>query len=178
MFSHSTHEPLPKFDGDFVYCPYCGTSLEDRLDDEGQSRKACPDCHWVHYRNPTVGIAAIILNSEGVLLGRRRSGGWCIPCGHVEWTESIRQAVVREMREELGVDIVLGAVYNAHSNFHDPSHHTVGIWFEAALPQSANLIAGGDLIEIRFFPLDQIPELIFPTDRLIIEQLISQKPPA
>jgi ADP-ribose pyrophosphatase YjhB (NUDIX family) len=171
MSAQTHHKSQSKSGGEFQYCPYCGTKLANKPDSDGHIRKACPHCFWTHYRNPTVGIAAIIQTSEGLLLGRRRSGGWCIPCGHVEWNESIRQAAVREMKEELGVDIELGSVYNAHSNFHDPSQHTVGIWFEATLPESAALVPGGDIVEVRAFPLDQIPDLVFPTDRLIVEQL-------
>jgi ADP-ribose pyrophosphatase YjhB (NUDIX family) len=145
--------------------------LEQKQDADGRARLACPRCRWIHYRNPTVGVAAIILTPQGLLLGRRQSGGWCIPCGHVEWDESIRDAIAREMREELGVSLEIGSVFNAHSNFHDPDQHTVGIWYEAALPDGASPVPGGDLVEVRMFPLDQIPELVFPTDRLIVEQL-------
>jgi 8-oxo-dGTP diphosphatase len=171
MPSQSSHEPLATPTSEFVYCPYCAVRLKPHQNEEGEQRPTCPECGWTHYHNPTVGVAAIILTAEGLLLGRRRNGGWCIPCGHVEWNESIREAVVREMREELGVGIELGPVYNAHSNFHDPQHHTVGIWFQAALPTGSVLVPGGDLIEIRPFHLDQIPDLVFPTDRLIVQQL-------
>ncbi len=175
MASTSSFDPHQKTNGDFTFCPYCGAALETRADDEGHNRQVCPACHWIHYRNPTVGVAAIVLTHEGLLLGRRRGGGWCIPCGHVEWDESIRQAAVREMKEELGIDIQLGTIYNAHSNFHNPAQHTVGIWFNAALPDTAELVPGGDLIELRMFSLDQIPELVFPTDRLIVEQLRKER---
>jgi len=173
MSPKSRPDPGPNASGEFTFCPYCAAELEIRPDGEGQSRRVCPQCQWIHYRNPTVGVAAIVLTADGLLLGRRQSGGWCIPCGHVEWHESIHQAVVREMREELGVEIQVGPLYNAHSNFHNPAQHTVGLWFEVALPQSVELIPGGDLVELRVFPLDQIPDLIFPTDGLIVEQLCS-----
>jgi ADP-ribose pyrophosphatase YjhB (NUDIX family) len=89
----------------------------------------------------------------------------------VEWDESIQDAISREMQEELGVSLEIGPIFNAHSNFHDPDQHTVGIWFQASLPSDAEITPGGDLSEARFFPLDQIPDLAFPTDHLIIEQL-------
>lgn len=44
----------------------------------------------------------------------RGGGNWCFPGGHVEPGESGAEAVVREMREELGLDVLavnrLGAV--------------------------------------------------------------------
>ena len=133
-----------------------------------------PDSDTVTF---TVGVAAIILTSRGLLLGRRQGGGWCIPCGHVEWHESIQEAIAREMREELGVNLDIGSIYNAHSNFHNPHQHTVGIWFLAKLPEQGEIVPGGDLVEVGFFPLDEIPELVFPTDRLIVKQLRLTNPP-
>lgn len=164
-------DELTPSSGPYTYCPYCTAPLESNQDPEGSARLVCPGCGWIHYRNPTAGVAVILLSDEGLWLGRRRSGGWCIPCGHVEWDETIRSAAVREMREELGVEIELGELFDAHSNFHDPAHHTVGIWFEAALPPGAKPRPGGDLAEVRLFPLEKLPELIFPTDRLIVERL-------
>lgn len=168
---HQHESATPSPSGEFRYCPYCATALQLIRDSDGRDRLQCPGCQWVHYRNPTVGVAAIILTPRGLLLGRRRSGGWCIPCGHVEWDESIQEAVSREMQEELGVRLEIGPVFDAHSNFHNPEHYTVGIWFQASLPAGAEIAPGGDLNEARFFPLDQLPELIFPTDRLIVETL-------
>jgi len=50
-------------------------------------------------------VSAIIFNEQGdVLLQRRKdTGKWCIISGHVEFGESIEQAIVREIQEELGV---------------------------------------------------------------------------
>lgn len=156
----------------FRFCPRCATELE--LYEEGEHlRKRCPSCHWVHYRNPTVGVAVIILTDEGLWLGRRRSGGWCIPCGHVEWDESIDQAAIRETEEELGVKVELLEVFAVLSNFHDPEEHTVGVWYRGRALDMDNLRAGGDLVEVCSFPLDALPELIFPTDREVARRLQS-----
>lgn len=162
---------------DYRYCPKCAQELQP-LSDQERLRLFCPACGWVHYRNPTAGVAVILLRMPAadaraeILLGERRDGGWCIPCGHVEWDETIQQAARREIAEETGLQVKLGSVFAVHSNFHDPRQHTIGVWYRGQVI-SGSLKAGGDLLQAAYFPLDDLPELKFPTDRLVVEQLRS-----
>jgi 8-oxo-dGTP diphosphatase len=156
------------------FCPHCATPLESFIQDS-YTRQRCPACKWVHYRNPTVGVAVIVQTEQGLLLGRRRSGGWCIPCGHVEWDETVEQAARREAQEEIGLDVELLDVFAVLSNFHDPEHHTVGIWYRCSVDDLDRASAGGDLKELRLFPLDEIPKLVFPTDRQVVQRLIAER---
>ena len=153
----------------FRYCPFCAHTLQPFSDGE-RLRFRCPACGWVHYANPTVGVAVVLLEGGNLLLGERLEGGWCIPCGHVEWDESIEQAALREFAEETGLQVTLEGVLAVHSNFHDPDHHTVGVWYRGRR-LGGELYAGGDLRQAAFFPLDRLPELKFPTDRLVVERL-------
>ncbi len=153
----------------FAYCPHCATRLQPWHDGERQ-RQRCPACGWIHYRNPTVGVAVILLEDDRILLGQRRGGKWCIPCGHVEWDESIEQAARREFEEETGLRVALQGVFAVHSNFHDPRRHTVGVWYRG-VRQSGFLRPGGDVQQVAFHPLDAPPALAFPTDALVLKKL-------
>ena len=158
--------------GAFSFCPHCASPLAPRLAGD-RERPACPDCAYVQYRNPVVGVAVILVEGGRVLLGRRAgsyAGSWCIPCGYVEWEEDLREAARREFREETGLEVSLGAVYEVHSNFHNPRQHTVGVWFSAQ-SWSGELRAGGDLDQAAWFRLDSLPELAFPTDALVLARL-------
>lgn len=144
---------------------------------KGRLRLHCPACGWVYYRNPTVGVAVVLVENRQLLLGERRDGGWCIPCGHVEWDEAVEDAARREFLEETGIDVSLSGVLAVQSNFHDPHQHTVGIWY-GGVRRGGELRPGGDLLQVMFFPIQQLPELKFPTDKKVVARLLSNKTPA
>jgi ADP-ribose pyrophosphatase YjhB (NUDIX family) len=161
--------------GDYVerYCPLCRAELELKAAGD-RERPVCPQCGYVLYKNPAVGVAVIVRDGSGrILLGRRTSsyaGKWCIPCGYVEWDEEVREAAEREFAEETGLRVELGDVYTVHSNFHNRSKQTVGIWFLGQV-KGGQLKAGDDLDRVDYSDLDKLPELAFPKDKLVLEAL-------
>ena len=60
-------------------------------------------------KRPVVGVGAIILDGEKILLEQRKNepsrGKWSVPGGLVELAESMEEAVVREVKEETGLDV-------------------------------------------------------------------------
>lgn len=56
-------------------------------------------------------VYLILKNSEGkILFGYRQNTGYCddqygLPAGHVDGGESLKQACIREAKEEIGIDI-------------------------------------------------------------------------
>jgi 8-oxo-dGTP diphosphatase len=136
----------------------------------------CPECGFVHWRNPGVGAAVIIMDEDGrILLVRRgpeasRSGLWSVPAGFVTYGEDVREAAARELEEETGLTAEIGAVVHVASNFHDPEKLTVGVWF-AGTVTGGTLQAGDDADDAAFFDLDDLPPLAFETDVGLFERL-------
>jgi ADP-ribose pyrophosphatase len=59
--------------------------------------------------SPKVGVGGVILQDARVLLLLRRkppeAGFWSLPGGRVEFMERVEDAVVRELKEELGIEV-------------------------------------------------------------------------
>lgn len=134
----------------------------------------------MHYENPIVGVAAIILDEDGKILLVRRCpnitypGLWCIPCGYLEYDEDVRVGIVREIAEETNLVIEPSEVFTVHSNFHNPQQHTVGIWFLSKVVSGIPL-AGDDASELGWFELTDPPSLAFPTDKLVLAALLAKR---
>ncbi len=175
IMAAGTLAEMDEWPGEFRYCPHCGTRLQDvRL--HGRHRRRCPHCEFIHFRNPAVGVAALVEDEAGrVLLIRRgpratRPGLWAVPAGYVDYGEEVRAAAAREMSEETGLVVVIGEPIFVASNFHDPAKLTVGIWFRAEVVGGV-LRAGDDADQAAFFPLDDLPPLAFDTDRRLFDEL-------
>jgi mutator protein MutT len=67
-----------------------------------------------HPERPIVAVGAVVVDGDRVLLVKRGQeplkGQWSLPGGVVEIGETLDAALVREIREETGVDIVVGPV--------------------------------------------------------------------
>lgn len=82
-----------------------------------------------YYRDPAApranrivpGGAAIVTDDRGRVLMQRRadSGNWSLPGGTMEVGETLQQCVVREVKEETGLDIEVTALLGVYT---DPAH--------------------------------------------------------
>lgn len=92
----------------FRFCPRCATPLA-LSGVEGPARPTCPKegCGFIDYQNPLPVVAAIVEHEGKVLLVRAK--GWPekmfgLVTGFLEKGEEPRAGIVREVREELGLD--------------------------------------------------------------------------
>jgi len=87
--------------------------------------------------------AAVLVRDGAVLLHRQAGDGfWALPGGKVEPGESAAEALVRELREELAVDITVGRLACVAENFfvhQGAAEHEVGLYFMAASAPGSRL---------------------------------------
>jgi len=145
-------------------------------------RPTCGACGMVFFANPGVGAATVVRDRAGRVLlvqrapGQFGAGGWCFPCGFVEWGEDVRAAAAREAREEAGVAVRIGDVLQVASNFHDPEKPTIGVWFAATLVDgAATPVAGDDAVAVGWFDPGAPPRLAFPTDATLLARLAKRR---
>ena len=139
-------------------------------------KREYPDC-------PLVGVGAIIVEKERVLLVKRGhaplAGEWSIPGGVLELGEGLEEAVVREAWEETGLRVetagLLG-VYNRVLRDADERtlYHYVLIDF-LCHRVSGEPQASGDAAEVRWFGRDEIGTLALPKDTAEVIRLGFEK---
>jgi len=93
------------------YCLYCGRELSTR-NIHGKDYRACPSdgCNFVHWDNPLPVVAAVVEHNGNVLLARNKawtSKIFALITGFLEKGETPENAVLREVKEELGLDAEL-----------------------------------------------------------------------
>lgn len=173
-----SHEHQHTWPGEYTYCPHCTAELV-LVQIGGAQRMRCPECRFVHWRNPGVGAAVVIRDDGGRILLIKRGpeasmpGLWAVPAGFVGYGEEIREAAARELLEETGLHADIGEVVHVASNFHDPEKLTVGIWFRGTVT-GGTLQAGDDAVDAAFFALDDLPPLAFDTDRGFFSRLAAE----
>jgi 8-oxo-dGTP diphosphatase len=110
---------------------------------------------------PELCVGAIAVLDGNLLLIRRghgpAAGEWSIPGGRVEAGELLAEAVVREVREETGLECVCGALVGWVERI-DPTYHFVIFDFEATVLDDAPPLADTDATEAAWVPLDEVTE--------------------
>lgn len=91
----------------FRYCPVCGS---ENFVANSEKSKICNDCGFEYYMNPSSANAAFILNDKGELLVTRRKnnpakGTLDLPGGFADIGETAEEGVIREVKEETGLDV-------------------------------------------------------------------------
>jgi 8-oxo-dGTP diphosphatase len=111
---------------------------------------------------PQVCVGAIAVDADRLLVIRRghgpAAGSWSVPGGRVEPGELLAEAVVRELREETGVEGVCGELIGWAERFDDDEHYVI-LDFAVSLLEGAEPVAGDDAAEARWVPLADVAEL-------------------
>lgn len=119
---------------------------------------------------PLLTVDALIVFEGKLVLIRRGNppfkNHFALPGGFVEVGETVEAAVVREAKEETGLDIEIIKLLGVCSDpLRDPRGHTVSVCYLAK--GRGKLKAGSDAKDIRLFGLNEIPELAFDHNKII-----------
>jgi 8-oxo-dGTP diphosphatase len=105
---------------------------------------------------PELCVGAVVVVDDRLLLIRRgrgpAQGTWSLPGGRVEGGEMLAEAVVRELREETGLDGVCGELVGWVERIGDDHHHVI-FDFEVVMLEDGDPVAGDDAAEAAWVPL-------------------------
>lgn len=124
--------------------------------------------------HPLVGVGAIIIENSRVVLVKRAhpplQAQWSIPGGVLEIGELVRDAAMREAREETGLTVEPGELLGVYDRvLRDPSgrvqYHYVLVDF-LCRRVSGELAASGDAAAARWFTREELPAMNLAEDTL------------
>jgi 8-oxo-dGTP diphosphatase len=122
--------------------------------------------------HPIIGVGAVIIENARVLLAKRAhppiAGQWSIPGGALEVGELVREAAVREAREETGLIVETGELLGVFDRvLRNPEqrvqYHYVLIDF-LCKPIGGELCAASDAAEVRWFTREELLALNLADD--------------
>lgn len=115
---------------------------------------------------PFVGVGAVIWRGDEVLLVQRgkapRFGAWSLPGGRQELGETVRDAIVREIREETALEVeITGLIDVVDSLTHDSEgrvlYHYTLVDFSVEW-RAGDATAGSDAAGVRWVHPDRLDE--------------------
>lgn len=117
-----------------------------------------------------VGVAAVIVKNDKVLLLRRKdSSEWCAPGGKVELNEKSKDAAVRELKEETGIDIKIKKFLTLTETFNN-NMHWLSIFYTADIAKGEPRVMEPEEHDcIGWFPLNALPDKQFLPSKLAME---------
>jgi ADP-ribose pyrophosphatase YjhB (NUDIX family) len=164
------------------YCPKCGA--RDFLFD-GIKHFTCKACNFVYYINAGTAVCGIIeLPDNRIILTRRKlnpkAGKLDLPGGFVDTMERAEDALIREIKEELNVDISnlqFLASYPNEYNFKGISYFTCDLAFTIKLVDIPTLKPADDVLDAIFVDPKNIDfeTIAFPSIRSILKEYIGRK---
>ena len=154
----------------FTFCPKCAARLTPGLQ-LGEERLACPSCGWIHYEDPKVACAALLLNNERVLLVQRtmepQVGAWSVPAGFLNARELPEDAVLHEVYEETGLKAKVIRLVDVLSGREHPRGSDILLVYYVE-QVGGKLLAGDDAGDASWYPLDDLPPLAFESTHRIL----------
>lgn len=159
------------------FCPECGQATI-KIQDGSKYLDACPDGHFIELAETAVGVGALLIQEDKVLLVERArpEGLWALPSGWINYGESLSQAVEREVKEETALEVeALGILSVATRS--TALRNEMYIRFLCGLKAGSPKADKHEVLQACFVHPDEFDTLKFsPLDRRFIDSYLKQKP--
>ena len=85
---------------DLKYCSFCGKELILKILRDQSKEKYCPYCDHVFFDSSYPAVIVAVINEDNILITNEG-----LVAGHVKSGETAEEAVIREVREEVGLEV-------------------------------------------------------------------------
>jgi len=126
------------------------------------------------YPTAKVDIRGLLMSKDGKILLVKESadGRWSLPGGWADVGYSAKETIVKEFKEETGLDIIadrLLAVFDKKMHPHPPEPFYVYKIVFYCKAVSGDIIKGFDVLDVNYFAINELPEL--SVDRILKDQI-------
>jgi NAD+ diphosphatase len=138
------------------FCGRCGVQLKMKTTERA---KECPQCGLLHFPRLAPAIIVLIERGDKLLLARSRHfmpGMYSVLAGFVEPGESLEEAVVREVKEEVGVEIKDIKYFGSQPW---PFPHSLMIGFTATYARGEISLNDDEIEDAGWFTIDNLPRI-------------------
>jgi NAD+ diphosphatase len=136
------------------FCSRCGAQLRTKA---AQRAKECPQCGLLHFPRLAPAIIVLVERGDRFLLARSRHfmpGMYSLLAGFVEPGESLEEAVVREVKEEVGVKVKDIRYFSSQPW---PFPHSLMMGFTATYAGGEISIQHEEIEDAGWFTADNLP---------------------
>jgi ADP-ribose pyrophosphatase YjhB (NUDIX family) len=123
------------------------------------------------FKPHTVGVRILLVSEDQIMLVKHTyQEEWYIPGGMVERGESVEDAIRREVREELGVQLDHMELFGVYTNLENGKNDQVIVF----LADRYNMIGSVDreISEFERCPINALPQDLSPGSRRRVRELI------
>ncbi|MBN1410959.1 MAG: NUDIX domain-containing protein [Spirochaetales bacterium] len=165
----------------FRYCPSCRSG---RIETRDSKEYLCGECGYVFFFNPAAAVAALIFRDEKLLVIKRSNdpgkGKLDLPGGFVDPGESLEEALEREVREELDVQITECRYHASFPNIYEYKgirYNVCDCFFMAEIRDYPDRFDKSEIEEIRYVDPAVLKEkdIAFPTSWSAISLHLKQR---
>ena len=135
--------------------------------------------------NPLVGVSALIKYVNDILIVRRAydpaKNLWSLPGGMVELGESLKESIVREIKEELGIKIIPLCLFDVAEYIENDisgkvKYHFIILVYYAEIDKPDSITLSDEITDARWIsPEDALKLKLTKSTREIIKKFISKK---
>ena len=147
---------IVEWDRTHQYCGHCATGTTQLPNERA---KRCPKCGLVNYPRLSPAIIVLVSRGEELLLGRAHRfppGMYSVLAGFVEPGESLEETVMREVREEVGIEVKDIRYFGSQPW---PFPNSLMIGFTATYASGDIIIEPQELVDAAWFNKDNLPQI-------------------
>ena len=144
------------WDRTHLFCGRCATPLQTK---QTERAKECPKCGQLHFPRLAPAIIVAVERSNELLLARSRhflSGMYSVLAGFVEPGESLEEAVAREVKEEVGIDVKEIKYFGSQPW---PFPHSLMIGFTATYAGGEIKLEDSEIEDAGWFTAGHLPQI-------------------